>query len=216
MYSLMILRAGRSFELQQWRNFRFSATFLQKASPFSIPFSSATDSEINPRDGLKGNNFTVTYLVDSLGLAPKLAESISKKVNLVGKTNPDSVLSLLRSYGFKDSQISTIITGYPMLLVADAERSLAPKLKLLRSKGDSNTELAEIVSKVPKILRKKAGEAICVYYGFIKEIVDADKCIKHRELCHFSPQGRVYENKMRNISVLRELGMKDFNNALFY
>ncbi|AAC28513.1 Strong similarity to gi/2160138 F19K23.6 gene product from A. thaliana BAC gb/AC000375 [Arabidopsis thaliana] len=201
MYSL--IRHGRSLvELQKWRHLR---VLVQKASPLSNSFSSASAARLSPRVGRKGKSFTVSYLVDSLGLPKKLAESVSRKVSFEDKDNPDSVLNLLRSHGFTDSQISTIVTDYPQLLVADAEKSLAPKLQFLQSRGASSSELTEIVSTVPKILGKRGHKTISVFYDFIKETL-LDKSSKSEKSCQPFPQGNL-ENKIRNLSVLRELGM---------
>ncbi|KAG7587958.1 Transcription termination factor mitochondrial/chloroplastic [Arabidopsis suecica] len=195
MYSL-ILHGRRLVELQKWRHLRFA---LKNVSPLSNSFSSASAAaDVRSRDGRKGKNFTVSYLVDSLGFTTKLAESISRKVNFTDKANPDSVLTLLRSHGFIDSQISCIITDYPELLILDAEKSLGRKLQILQSRGVSSSELTEIVSTVPRILGRKS---ITVYYDAVKDIIVADKSSSY-EL----PQGS-QGNKIRNVSVLRELGM---------
>ncbi|CAL9237831.1 unnamed protein product [Arabidopsis halleri] len=202
MYSL--IRHGRRLvELQKWRHLPF---LVQKASPLSNSFSSATVARSSSRVGRKGNNFTVSYLVDSLGLPKKLAESISRKVSFEDKGNPESVLNLLRSHGFTDSQISSIVTDYPQLLIADAEKSLGPKLQFLQSRGASSSELTEIVSSVPGILGKRGHKTISVYYDFIKDTLLHDKSSKYEKSCHSFPQGNL-ENKIRNVTVLRELGM---------
>nr|VDC59682.1 unnamed protein product [Brassica rapa] len=212
--SSLILHGRRFFELQKWRHFRFAVNIvLQNESPFSSASSTL-------QDGRKGYNFTVSsYLVDSLGFTSKLAESISRKVNFKDKGNPDSVLSLLRSHRFTDSQISTIITDYPHVLIADAERSLAPKLKFLKSRGASTSELTEVLSKVPKILGSKKDKTLSRYYDFVKEIVQADKSSKFKKLSPSSSllsQGSKQENKIRNIIVLRELGMPQKLLSLFH
>ncbi|KAL1226110.1 Transcription termination factor MTERF5 [Cardamine amara subsp. amara] len=203
MYSL-IHHGRRFFEFQKCHNLRVS---VENGFAFSNSFSSASTVDLRLRDGRKGNNFTVSYLVDSLGLAKKLAQSISRKVSFEDKCNPDSVLSLFRSYGFTDSQISSIITDYPLLLRADSQKLLAPKLQFLQSRGASSSELTETVSKVPKILAKKEGKSISRYYDFVKEIIEADKSSEFQKLSLSLPQGSKQENKIRNISVLRELGM---------
>ncbi|KAF3511466.1 hypothetical protein F2Q69_00007675 [Brassica cretica] len=185
MYSL-ILHGRRSVELQKWR---VSLNILQNAFAFSNSFSSAN---VNPQ----GNTFTVSYLVESLGLTTKLAD----------KVNPDSVLNLLRSNGFEDSQISRIVTTYPRLLVEDAETSLRPKLQALQHRGASSSELAEIVSKVPKILEKRVGKSLSLYYDFVKDIMQQGK------LSPSWTEGKV-KNRIRNISVLKELGVPQ--NLLF-
>ncbi|KAL1213281.1 Transcription termination factor MTEF1 [Cardamine amara subsp. amara] len=195
MYSLTFC-ARRSLEFQKWRNLRVS---VQNAFALFNSFSFASASDLSLRDGRKGNNFTVSYLVNSLGLATKLAESISRKVSFEEKGNPDSVLKLLRSHRFTDSQVSTIITTYPRLLILDAEKSLGPRLQFLQTRGASSSELIQIVSTVPKILGKRGHKTISVYYDFIKDTLDHKSSEK-------STQGNL-ENKIRNLSVLRELGL---------
>ncbi|VVA93755.1 unnamed protein product [Arabis nemorensis] len=203
MYSLL-LHGKRLGELQKWRNLRFAVNHLQNASAFSNSFSSASAaSDVSLRDVRKEKTFTVSYLVDSLGFTKKLAESISKKVSFEDKTNPDSVLNLLRNHGFTDSQISSIVTDYPRLLISDAEKSIGPKLQVLQSRGASSSELTEIVSLVPKILGKKS---ISVYYDSVKCIVEASKSSNYEKLSHSFSQSNL-ENKIRNVSALRELGV---------
>ncbi|WZZ13386.1 hypothetical protein YC2023_106475 [Brassica napus] len=104
-------------------------------------------------------------------------------------------------------RITTIITDYPLLLVADADESLAPKLKLLQNRGASTSELTEVLSKVPKILRIKKDKALGRYYDFVREIIEADKSSKFERLCLSLPLGSRQENKIRNVLVLRDLGV---------
>ncbi|CAN8267770.1 unnamed protein product [Cochlearia groenlandica] len=160
-----------------------------------------------------GNNFTLSYLVESLALPPKLAESISKKLNLKDKTKPDSVLSLLRSHGFTDSQISTIVTTYPrLLLIPEAEKTLSSKLKFLHSKeGSSVLEVTEIVSQAPRILTMKGEDkTVSLYYDLVKDILSSDNKFQDLssspQFCSSSSSSR-QENKIRNVSVLRKLGV---------
>ncbi|CDY39799.1 BnaA09g10510D [Brassica napus] len=86
----MILHGRRSIELQLCRNSINLLNLLRNASAFSSSFSSDVSSL---QDGRKGKTFTVSYLVHSLGLTRKLSETISTKVNLEDKCNPDSVLN---------------------------------------------------------------------------------------------------------------------------
>ncbi|CAH8389872.1 unnamed protein product [Eruca vesicaria subsp. sativa] len=197
----MILHGRNLAQLQKWRSFSVSVTILLNASN---SFSSVADVR-PPRDVSKGTSFTISYLIDSLGFSTKLAESISKRVSFEDKGNPDSVLSLFKSHGFTDSQISTIITDYPRLLLLDAEKSLAPKLNSLQSRGGGRggASVSEIVSNVPKILGKRQGRSINLYYDVVKDIVEADhKCSDKKS----STDGR-WGNKIRNVLVLRDLGM---------
>ncbi|KAF3533066.1 hypothetical protein DY000_02041571 [Brassica cretica] len=196
MYSL-ILRGRRLIEFQKWGHLRFASPNV--LSCLSNSFSSA--------DGRKVNNFTVAYLVDSLGFTTKLAESIWRKVTSEAKGDPDSVLDLLKSHGFRDSHISTIISNYPQLLLLDTEKSLSPNLKFLQSRGAPSSELAEILSKVPKILGMKGDKAVGRYYDFVKDIIEADKSSNYEMSCLSLPEGSRQENIIRNVLVLRRLGV---------
>ncbi|XP_010430227.1 PREDICTED: transcription termination factor MTERF2, chloroplastic-like isoform X2 [Camelina sativa] len=198
----LILHGKKLCQFQKWRRLSFA---VQKASSFFNSFSSVATSA--NRDGRKGKNFTVSYLVDSLGLTREVAKLISMRVSFEEKGNADSVLSLFRSHGFTNSQISSIVTDYPTLLVLDAEKTLAPKLQFLQSRGASTSEFTEIVSTVPEILAKKVAKTMNRYYGFIKEIIEADKSSNYEKLCQSSPEGSRQRNKIRNVLVLRELGV---------
>ncbi|CAH8256990.1 unnamed protein product [Arabidopsis lyrata] len=180
MNSLII---RRFVVLQKWRNLRVS---LQNGSSFSNSFSSASAADVSPKDGGKGETFKASSFLDSLRLV-----------------NADSVLDLLRSYGFTDSQISSIIRSDPQVLIANTATSLGSKLEFLQARGASSSELTEIVSTVPKILGKREGQSISRYYDFVKVIIEADKSSKYVKLSHSLSQG----NKIRNVLVLRELGV---------
>ncbi|KAH0884163.1 hypothetical protein HID58_060259 [Brassica napus] len=170
--------------------------------------SSFSSYAASARDGRKEQVFTFCYLVDSLGLTATLAESISKKASFRDKGNPDSVLRLLRSYGFTDSQISSIVTNYPRLLLLDAEKCLGPKLQVIKSMegASSSGQLIETISKVPKLLGMKGDKTITRYYDIVKETMESGKSSKFEKLCHSLPRG-MQQNKIRNVSVLRELGV---------
>ncbi|CAH8256714.1 unnamed protein product [Arabidopsis lyrata] len=144
MYSLILL-GKRSIELQKWRNLRVSVKLVQNViSVFASSFSSVSADDVSLRDAQKEPKFTVSYLVDSVGIPIKLAESILKEVSLKDECNPNSVLNLLRSYDFTDSQISRIIRTGPRLLLENAESSLGPKLKFLKSREILSSRLNDI------------------------------------------------------------------------
>ncbi|CAF1840148.1 BnaC04g19840D [Brassica napus] len=108
-----------------------------------------------------------------------------------------AILILFKSHGFTDSQISTIVTDYPLLLIEDADKSLGPKLQFLQSRG-----------------------AYCAYFKSSKNL-RYSRGQNHKQLLRFRlrgyrsrqeefqarnfylPQG----NKLRNVSLLRDLGV---------
>ncbi|CAH8356618.1 unnamed protein product [Eruca vesicaria subsp. sativa] len=132
----------------------------------------------------------------------------------VPTTDPDSVLNLLTSHGFTSTQISKIITTYPRLLTLDPQTSLLPKLQALQSLGASTSDLTEIVSKVPKILSKRGSKSTALYFDFIKDIIHNDKeegqTGKTTKLLRRSSSSTTtgkQGNKIRNVTVLREMGV---------
>ncbi|AAC28516.1 putative transcription regulator mTERF family [Arabidopsis thaliana] len=182
----LILGAARRFV---GLHLRVSVNLLQNESFSSYSFSSASAADVSP----KGETFKSSSFLDSLRLATKLTD----------KGNSDSVLDLLRSYGFTDSQISSIIRSDSRVLIDNDATSLGSKLQFLQSRGASSSELTEVVSTVPKILGKREGKSLSRYYDFIKVIIEADKSSKYEKISHSLAQG----NKIRNILVLRELGV---------
>ncbi|WZZ63091.1 hypothetical protein YC2023_063198 [Brassica napus] len=137
-------------------------------------------------------------------ISVKLLQNASpfSSASTVESSGKDSVLNLLTSYGFTSPQISKIITAYPRLLTLDAETSLLPKLQSLQSRGASTSDLTEIISKVPKILSKRGAKSTALYFDFIKDIIHNDGKSSHSSTI-IGKQG----NKMRNVSVLREMGV---------
>ncbi|CDY47168.1 BnaA01g22940D [Brassica napus] len=75
------------------------------------------------------------------------------------------------------------------------------------SRGASTSELTAILSKVPKILRIKKDKAFSRYYDFAKEVIEADKSFKKVPPESCLREGSRQENKLRNILVLRDLGV---------
>ncbi|CAA0299178.1 unnamed protein product [Arabidopsis thaliana] len=165
-------------------------------SVFSNSFSSVSADDVIPRDAQKEPKLTVSYLVDSVGIPIKFAESILKEVSSKDKCNPNSVLNLLRSYDFTDSQISSIITTDPELLMEDAENSLGPKLKFLESREILSSRLNDIVTRVPKILRMEEEKSMITYYDFVKTITLTSSRSDFYKVCELYPY---IENSIRKV-----------------
>ncbi|KAG2273070.1 hypothetical protein Bca4012_085848 [Brassica carinata] len=144
-----------------------------------------------------------TFRAILLQNASPFCNPFSSAASTVESSEKDSVLNLLTSYGFTDTQISRITTAYPRLLTLDAETTLLPKLRALKSRGASTPELTEIISKVPKILAKRGAKSIALYFDFIRDIIHNDREVMLRPSSTEGKQG----NKMRNVSVLREMGV---------
>ncbi|AEE33385.1 Mitochondrial transcription termination factor family protein [Arabidopsis thaliana] len=170
----------------------------------------STDADdVIPRDAQKEPKLTVSYLVDSVGIPIKFAESILKEVSSKDKCNPNSVLNLLRSYDFTDSQISSIITTDPELLMEDAENSLCPKLKFLESREILSSRLNDIVTRVPKILRMEEEKSMITYYDFVKTITLTSSRSDFYKVCELYPY---IESSIRKVI---EMGFDPFAPKIF-
>ncbi|KAL6217276.1 hypothetical protein ACLB2K_010493 [Fragaria x ananassa] len=126
------------------------------------------------------NDFTVSYLVNSCGLSPKAAVKASDKVNLQPSSlaRPDSVLAVLREHEFSDTQISTLVRRDPRFLLADAKRTLLPKLEFLFSKGMSRLDVAKIVTYNSFLLSRSVENCFVPCYTFLKSVVVCDAKVK--------------------------------------
>ncbi|CAH2047978.1 unnamed protein product [Thlaspi arvense] len=113
---------------------------------------------VSHKDGRKGKTFTVSYLVDSLGLTTKLAESISRKVSFEEKGNPDSVMGLFRSHGFTDSQISDIASLWEMFkkwpfALKFSEKKITQTFETLKRCGLLENEVMSLLKRNPQFIR---------------------------------------------------------------
>ncbi|KAF5178519.1 Mitochondrial transcription termination factor family protein [Thalictrum thalictroides] len=119
-------------------------------------------------------SFTINYLINSCGLSEGKAISASKKVQLKNSVNPDSVLTLLKNYGFPKTYVSTIIEKHPTLLLSNADKILKPKLSFFCSLGISGPDLAKLLSWRPTTMRRSLGKHFLPAVNFLNGIVHTD------------------------------------------
>ncbi|KAI4301364.1 hypothetical protein L6164_034651 [Bauhinia variegata] len=161
------------------------------------------------------SNFTVSYLIDTCGLAPEAAVLTSQKVQLHSPERPNSVLTLLRNHGFSKSQISKVVRKRPQLLLANPNDTLSPKLQFFRSIGVSNSDLARTVTADPTILTRSLEKQIIPSYNFLKGVLHSDEKVvaafKRTSWIFLEDQTK---NLMPNLAVLREMGVPESCIAL--
>ncbi|XP_024171981.1 uncharacterized protein LOC112177985 [Rosa chinensis] len=156
------------------------------------------------------DDFTVSYLVNSCRLSPEAAVVASHKVKFQSLVKPDSVLALFRQYEFSDTQISTLVRRYPLILVADVKNNLLPKLEFLCSIGISRLDLAKMLSHKPILLTPSLENSIIPCYTFLKSVVLSDSKVVYiwkRNSWIFG--ANLSKNVIPNIGLLKELGMPD-------
>ena len=172
--------------------------FLGNITPFVIRCFSSS----------KQHSFTVSYLIKSCGLSPETAISTSKKVQFENPENPDSVLALLRNHGCTDTHISKIVAKHPLLLLANPEKTLLPKLQFLGSVGLSHVDLAKVLASTPSILRMSLEKTLIPTYNLLKGVVIGDEnavkaLTKQCRICC----GDVEKTIAPNATLLREIGV---------
>ncbi|KAL6140718.1 hypothetical protein ACLB2K_059014 [Fragaria x ananassa] len=160
-----------------------SVTHFQKASPFSTSYSSSLSlgSEIHdtkPEDG-KDQSYTVSYLINSFGFSPQLALSLSKKrgVHFNSPERPDSVIKLLKDYGFSDSNVAEIVTKLPTILLFKPEKPLVPKLEFFGSIGITGTNLTRLICRSPSFLNHSIERRLIPCYNIIKTLPVGDRTL---------------------------------------
>ncbi|KAK9135120.1 hypothetical protein Syun_014450 [Stephania yunnanensis] len=134
---------------------------------------SSTPPPQNPPD--QSSSFTVSYLVNSCGLSPESALSASKKVRLKSPSKPDLVLHFFRNHGFSNTQIANLTTKLPLLLLANPQKTLLPKLEFLKQVGLPDREIANFLSTDPTFLFRSLDRKIKPAYQYLKGLLGSDE-----------------------------------------
>ncbi|KAL3517471.1 hypothetical protein ACH5RR_020060 [Cinchona calisaya] len=83
--------------------------------------------------------------------------------------------SLLRSYGFNDTQISKLQTLRPRALTLHPHKIILPKFEFLRSIGVSEVDLPKIIAFNPAILETSLQGRLIPSYNFLKSLSLSDE-----------------------------------------
>ena len=190
---MSLTNVGQMFEISRTR-----VHFLQNTQLLMLrSFSS-----------LKQHSFTVSYLMNSCGLPPESALSASRKIQFETPERADSVLALLRNYGCTNSHISKIVSRYPLLLTANPEKTLLPKLEFFCSVGFSGPDLASIVVAGPQILKRSLENHVIPSYNFLKSVLMVNENIVRALNKSYWLHGQSLQNIMApNIAILEEIGV---------
>ncbi|KAI9114194.1 hypothetical protein K1719_014844 [Acacia pycnantha] len=209
MLNFLIARLSSS-SLPCWRTTQLGFRH-HNASLISYSFSSvAKFAQSNqPEQNRHGNfTFTVSYLMNNLGMSAEVAGKLSKRFELKDLDKPNSVLSLLRSYEFSDAQIFKIVKCFPQVLAANHEQNLLPKLRFIHSVGFSASEIPELFSSNPTLLFLSLEKRIIPHYEALKRVLGDDCKVKR---CLKGSRWNVVSygvmNIVPNINFLRDEGV---------
>ncbi|XP_024022638.1 transcription termination factor MTERF8, chloroplastic [Morus notabilis] len=179
--------------------------FLRNPDFFSLRWFSISSNQ---------HSFTVSYLVNELGLSSKAALSASKLINFENPEKPEKVINLFKKYGFSQTQISSLIRRRPSILVADTEKVILPKLEFFDAKGVSWPQFAIRLSQFPTILGRSLNRQIIPTYEFLRNFLQSDeKAIAAVERHPDVLLVNVEKCFGPNIDILREQGVPNSNIA---
>ncbi|XP_026414976.1 uncharacterized protein LOC113310497 [Papaver somniferum] len=170
------------------------------------------NSNVTSSDFESDSSHVVSYLISSCGLSQTEAIIASKKIKFKTTTKPDSVLILLKTYGFTESHISKLITKHPSILLANPHKTLKPKLDFFRSKGLYEIELANFISTVPGLLMQSLNKEIIPSFDKLRSLVQYDESvIKMIPRNSWILRESQVQKVMVNIDLLRNQGVPQTN-----
>ncbi|GMN46479.1 hypothetical protein TIFTF001_015650 [Ficus carica] len=194
-----------SFYARTSRPISINPGFLQNPDFFPLRLFSASSNQ---------ETFTVSYLINSIGLSPQIALLASKHVNFEAPEKPDKVIKVFKDYGFTRPQISSLVKSYPPVLLSNTEKTILPKLEFLKSKGLSGPEMAKRLSVYPTLLKCSLDKQIIPSFDFFRDFFRSDK--KASVAVKRFPDILVNDVEkivVPNMNILREYGVSDSNIA---
>ena len=164
------------------------------------------------------HSFTVSYLIDSLGLSPKEALSASKLVIFKTSEKPDNAIRFLEGYGFSKPQISTLVRRFPVILASNTDKTILPKLEFLKAKGISGPEMARMLSVFPGFLKCSLDKQIIPSFDFLRNLFGYEEKAVAAIKRYPNILGYSLKYAVHNIDILREHGVPDSNivNLMHY
>ncbi|KAK7303808.1 hypothetical protein RJT34_14725 [Clitoria ternatea] len=141
---------------------------------FRFPFCTTTSDSESESDS-ESRSFTVSYLVNNVGLSPEAALKASKRHRFTSSQRPDSVSAFFRSHGFSDTNIRHIVDKEPALLSWDPRKSILPKLVFFLSKGAAPSDITRMISVNPRILKRSLDNHIIPMYELLHRFLRSDE-----------------------------------------
>ncbi|TVU19374.1 hypothetical protein EJB05_35519, partial [Eragrostis curvula] len=152
---------------------------------------------------------TASYLISSCGLSPGAAARAARSVRLASPgaaAQADTILALLRRYGFSDADISSAVRQLPCLLAANPAKTLQPKFDFFASVGIEAPLLQRLVLISPVILFRSVHDHLEPLFASLREILGSDARVvatlsKHPFVIRCQPKSSLF----RIIPLLRDV-----------
>ncbi|KAJ9135458.1 hypothetical protein P3X46_032640 [Hevea brasiliensis] len=130
---------------------------------------------VNSTSISKAQSLTLSYLINSCGLSPPKAVSASKYVLIKSTDKSDLVLRLFRAHGFTKSQIATLISNNPQLILADPKKTLEPKIEYFESLGIAAPDLRQVLCINTSILVTSLKKRILPSFDFLRGLFETNE-----------------------------------------
>ncbi|XVE82107.1 hypothetical protein DITRI_Ditri15bG0120700 [Diplodiscus trichospermus] len=172
-------------------------------SVLSLTFSPTTSNR---------HSFTVSYLINKCGLSPESAFTASKFVKFETPDKPDSFVTVFKSHGFSEPQITSLIRKRPRVFLSDVNNTLLPKIEFFKSRGFSRRVLAKMLGNNPNILHSSSEKHIIPFFDCLGNLLKSDEAVI-KAMTSFSRIMTYDLNKYMfpNIEILRNYGVPESN-----
>lgn len=134
-----------------------------------------TLTSVDSATSSKPLSVTLSYLTNTCGLSPHRAATVSKRVLIRSTDKADLVLQLLRANGFTKTQITTIISNVPHLILADPKKTLQHKIAYFESLGIAGPELRNIMCVHTGILKVSLKKRILPTIDYLRVLLKTDE-----------------------------------------
>ncbi|XP_074343597.1 transcription termination factor MTERF15, mitochondrial-like [Apium graveolens] len=121
-----------------------------------------------------------------------------------------SFVSIFRTYGFSETQVSSLFSKRPVLLNYDKDKKIKPKLEFFTKNGFSSSDLCRILAIDPEIIRRNMKDVIVPSYEYLKSILKDDASVVDAiRRCTWLLKQDVEKRLRPNVELLRSYGVPD-------
>ncbi|XP_073311363.1 transcription termination factor MTEF1, chloroplastic-like [Primulina huaijiensis] len=122
------------------------------------------------------NHALFNFLTDFLKSPKQRALAITSRFSHVKSYNkPQAAIDFLKTHGFSDTQIRSLLNIHPKLLLSDVEKILKPKFVYFQELGVPRPHLAMFISKNPMLLSSSLNKRLKPAIELIKKVLELNQ-----------------------------------------
>lgn len=159
-----------------FRNFHSKPTnTLSPLINFLLSFSLNRTYTSSPRSNSE-NHALLNFLIDFLKSPKQRALTITSRFSHVKSYNkPQAAVDFLKTHGFSDAQIRSLLYIHHKLLLFDVEKILKPKFIYFQELGVPRPHLAMFISKNPMLLSSSLDKKLKPAIELIKKVLELNR-----------------------------------------